>query len=175
MPPDEKRDYLRRMNEQALSLFRETHVFSRFSHEHSDKMLTWAIGLMGVGLASGYSLLAHVPWGWRCLVLAPWLLGILSALAGRVVGSACRNKNDLYYSAMVAAMGLVSLEEDPAAISQQFSAVLKGTDPSIVGPEKAVKGLVWWSNFFYYSAHGFFAVGVVTVAGALMVAGPAQP
>lgn len=61
------------------------HELATKTQEHTDKMLTWSIGLMGGGLYGAHTLLKCGPphvWLWAIL---PWLLGILSALAGRVI------------------------------------------------------------------------------------------
>lgn len=65
------------------------------SQEHADKMFTWAIGLMGAGIFSGHTLLSHsTPYLWLG-AFSPWILGILAALAGRLVGHELRGKESL--------------------------------------------------------------------------------
>ena len=65
--------------------------------KHDDAMLTWAIGLMGAGLFYANTLLADAPRGLRFVALAPWIVGILASLAGRVVGAAAQRADAELY------------------------------------------------------------------------------
>lgn len=72
---------------------------SSASHtQHADKMLTWAIGLMGGGLFYVNSLLqSTIDRGLRFAALAPWIVGILAALAARVIGLRQRESSAAWY------------------------------------------------------------------------------
>jgi len=173
MTPQEARDVLRKVAEEARGSLRESHEFSRFSQEHTDKMLTWAIGLMGIGLASGYSMLAHAPWTWRSFVLSPWALGILTALTGRILGAECRNRNDEYYSALSAALGLLQIEEDPKVMRKMLSEALQSKDSNSAKLKRRADRSVYWANAFYYATHVLFGLGVAAAAALLVATGPA--
>jgi len=171
-PEDARATYISKFTEHGRSLLRETHSFARFSQEHSDKMLTWAIGLMGAGLAAVYPLLARVPWNWRCAVLSPWVLGILTALAGRILGAECRNRNDVYYSAMMSAFGLAQLETNPEIVKKMLGELLSKTGTETATLKARTDVSMRWANSLYYATHILFGLGVLGVAGALAVVGP---
>ncbi len=136
-------------------------------------MLTWAIGLMGVGLAYGYSLLGHAPWSLRCAALLPWVLGILTALTGRILGAECRNQNDRYYSAEVTSLGLAAAEEDPQTIRRMFSELIRATEAPLAPLKASAERFMRWANGFYYGTHALFGLGVIAVAAVLLTIVPA--
>lgn len=68
-----------------VSGLREGHRFALDSQEQTDKMLTWAIGLMGAGILGSAEFFKPFPPTARFVAIMPWVFGILCAVAGRLV------------------------------------------------------------------------------------------
>jgi len=80
-----------------LDLLQQIRESSTAQSEHADKMLIWAIGLMGAGVFYANTLLTEAPRGLRFIALAPWILGILVSLAARVIGSRQAESGTTWY------------------------------------------------------------------------------
>ena len=133
------------------------------SQEHTDRMLTWAIGLMGGGLYGAYALLrcgSPLIWTWALL---PWLLGILCALAGRVLLARMLSSGALGSHARVSRIQLLMLETDGPLISRGLKELLENAD--LFPGEKTGKRLQPWGVASYFATHILFAIGIVSVAG----------
>jgi hypothetical protein len=96
------------------------------------------------------------------------------ALTGRILVAECRNRNDQYYSAMMAALGLASAEENPAIIKKMFSEAIEEKTPTIAPLKKSVVRFLHWANGFYYATHALFGLGVVAVGLVLVIVGPKE-
>lgn len=131
------------------------------TQEHTDRMLTWAIGLMGGGLYGAYGLLRCGPphvWAWALL---PWLLGILFALAGRMILAQITAVGALGSHARVSRVQLLMLETDGPLISRNLKALFD--DATLFPEEKTTKKLRPWALFAYYATHVLFGIGVLAV------------
>src|SRR6266567_4508625 len=96
-PPSSIADLAAQAGALYVEAIHQIHESSTTLFKHDDAMLTWAIGLMGAGLFYANTLLAAAPRGLRFLALAPWIVGILTSLAGRVVGSRVLQKRGVWY------------------------------------------------------------------------------
>lgn len=149
-----------RLAQHFLGFLRESHQMVLASNEHSDRMLTWMIGLMGGGLVSIYQLVVGVPWCIRAVVLGPWLLGILVALTSRGLGAELRLRNNTDFMDRTGRLGPALLQDDPRVIRDELGAVLE--DKGAFGPQsQALKRLRRWANGLYDAAHVLFALGVM--------------
>ncbi len=146
--------------------YREAHESAAKTQEHTDRMLTWAIGLMGGGLYGAYSLLRCGPaqaWIWALL---PWLLGILCALAGRMLIAQLLSVGGRGSYARVSRVQLLMLETDGALISRNLQELI--SDAEFFPEEKRTKKLQPWALVTYYTTHLLFAAGVLSVAFAVI-------
>ena len=131
------------------------------TQEHTDKMLTWAIGLMGGGLYGAYALLKCGPthvWMWALL---PWVLGILCALAGRVILAHLLKLGSEGIHKRVSRVQLLMLESDGPLLSRNIKELLDTLFP----PEIVSERLLPWSLGTYYTTHVLFGAGILSVAG----------
>lgn len=132
------------------------------TQEHTDRMFTWAIGLMGGGLYGAHALLRCGPphlWVWALL---PWLLGILCALAGRLILAKMLGVGALGSHARVSRVQLLMIETDGALISRNLKELLG--NPALFPGEKMAKCLQPWAQIAYFTTHVLFGIGVLAVA-----------
>lgn len=130
------------------------------TQEHTDRMLTWAIGLMGGGLYGAYALLRCGPthvWIWALL---PWLLGILCALAGRVIIAQLLKLGSDGTHARVSRVQLLLIETDGPLLSRNVQELLDTRFPA----ETASENLLPWALRTYFTTHALFGIGIVAVA-----------
>src|SRR5690348_80563 len=106
---------------------REGHRFAQESQEHADKMLTWALGLMGAGIFSSKDFLADAPPNLRFAALLPWIAGIICAVAGRLLGSELQNHNNLlHYERLNSMESLPLIFDDDQQIRRGIDSVMNG-------------------------------------------------
>jgi len=152
---------------QAAALYIEAihqaHETSSTLFKHDDAMLTWAIGLMGAGLFYANTLLADAPPGLRFLALAPWIVGILTSLAGRVVGSRVLAKTGGWYIKEVLAFKGAVLAPKKDDILTTVKAVLDGFLRLITEVREQQAGLYWWWVRLSLAAHILAGTGVLAV------------
>src|SRR5262249_55316717 len=65
--------------------------------DHTDTMLTWILGLMAAGIVAGHPVLKSVPIAARWAALAPWLVGIAIAVAGRLIAHEIRGRESIWH------------------------------------------------------------------------------
>jgi hypothetical protein len=129
------------------------------TQEHTDKMLTWAIGLMGGGLYGAYALLQCDPthlWIWALL---PWLMGILCALAGRLIEVHLLRLGSEGMHQRVSRVQLLMLETDGPLLSRNVQELFHNLFPA----ETASERLLPWAQRTYYATHVLFGVGILSV------------
>ena len=83
-------------------------------------MLTWAIGLMGAGIFSSKDFIADTPLNLRYAALLPRLIGIVCAVAGRLLGGELMPRNNLHHYARVNRIELL-----PSCSTMRRRSVLK--------------------------------------------------
>jgi len=155
--------FLRQFVAQYVGGLRDALQFVGSSQSHHDAMLTWSIGLMGAGVFSAYSLL---PTHARALVLAPWILGILFAITGRLVARIVRDKDEFANFAKIAAVSSLLLTPTAPEVPASIMKVINNEDD--FGKRRTeVDRLNRYSTALGLSAHILFAVGVVAVFWAL--------
>lgn len=170
--PDEL-EYLRARLATAEKAYTLGHEYALKTHEHIDRMLTWAIGLMGAGLYSSYGLLgAAASWA-RLWALAPWILGVLCALAGRIILARILSFSALGAHARNSMVLLLMLETDVSVVKKYWKELTESA--AFFDGEKKAKKLQPWANSFYTLTHLLFGVGVIAVVVALAVYGPGKP
>lgn len=151
--------FLRQFVAQYVGGLRDAQQLAGSSQSHHDAMLTWSIGLMGAGVFSAYSILpAHS----RALVLAPWILGILVAIVGRLVARIVRDKDDLAQFAKITAMLSLLLAPNAPGVPGVIKQVLNN-EGDFGTRRSEVDRLNRYSTALGWSAQILFAVGVVAV------------
>src|SRR5205809_782778 len=99
---------LEKLISEYLARLQEARKFESEENARDDAALTWAIGLMGAGLFAIPSFLKAVtaissviatprPQWMLGLAMAPWVLGVLAAIAGRLALRGLTKKHDLYH------------------------------------------------------------------------------
>jgi hypothetical protein len=83
-----------------MESIREFRLIDDAARAHLDKMLTWVIGLMGAGVLATASL-GGCPRGDLVWASAPWVVGILIAVLGRLSGDLYRDHPGLRTTAEV--------------------------------------------------------------------------
>jgi hypothetical protein len=142
---------------------REGHRFAQESLEHADKMLTWAIGLMGAGIFSSKEFLAAAPLTLRFAALLPWVAGIICAVAGRLFGADVMPRNNLHHYDRVNRMEWLPLIlEDEQEIRSGIDDVLNN-EGGLKKKAAAVRRRLHAANFCFYAAHILLAVGIIAV------------
>ncbi len=111
---------LHRLCATTAAAFREGHQMTVGSQEQTEKVLVWLSGLMGAGIFSVQGLLASAPLSMRLTTFAPWTLGILSAMLGRLLAGELKNKNDMQHFKRISMLGLLQLETDKALIAKNL-------------------------------------------------------
>jgi hypothetical protein len=148
---------------------RETQPHAARSQEHRDQMLTWAIGLMGAGLASlpGISKQwcgAGSADGTLVWMFAPWVAGILIALLGRVVGEFQREADAAAFIQKIAAVeASIVGERSVDSLAARILDIMNDRDSTIDMHVKSSRRLNRWADGLYYVTHLTFGAGVAAV------------
>jgi hypothetical protein len=146
---------------------REARGLAQGAQKHTDDVLTWAIGLMGAGLLALPAFTATAcPSSPRqhALLGGVWVVGILLAVAGRVVGRAHSHLDVMLFFRKTHAVERLLLDRAEASdVAVKLLAVMNDEDPELQRKMKISKRLNWWVETAYYSSHGFLAAGVLWV------------
>jgi hypothetical protein len=152
---------LRRLCATTAAAFREGHQLAAGSREHSEKNLVWLAGLMGAAIFSTQALLGSAPPSTRLVAFVPWTLGILCAMASRLLGGELQNRSDMQHFKRISMLDLLQLETDRTLIVRNLRPIIEagtfGKDPE----SRQIKRLLDATNGAFYFAHVCFAVGVV--------------
>src|SRR2546427_1551347 len=146
---------------------RQIHENSTALFKHDDAMLTWAIGLMGAGVFYANTLLADSPHWLRFFALAPWIVGILASLPGRVVGSrVLQNTSGWYLKELVAFRGDAIALKKADIVATAMSMIRPGIR-LVSDFHEQQAGSYWWWTRLSLAAHilagtGFLAVVAVS-------------
>jgi hypothetical protein len=150
-----------------VSGLREGHRFALDSQEHTDKMLTWAIGLMGAGiLGSEQFFKAYLPAA-RLFALMPWIFGILCAVVGRLVTRELMERDNLFFFHKVTRFESAPLTHkgDDNALLHEIQAAI--ADKGQEAKRDALKHLQVWLSRLYYATHILLGVGVLIILAIL--------
>ena len=157
-------EFYERVSRQYAQDLRDGHRLAAESQKHTDKMLTWAIGLMGAGILGSHQILGSLTPGVRALALTPWLLGILVALAGRLVSRAMVEEENLHFFKKIHRMETAVFFYRGEELQREINAVVTNADE--LGEEReALERLNTWLRYLYYAAHVLLGIGVVVVLG----------
>lgn len=133
------------------------------SQRHTDAMLTWAIGLMGGGIVSLFSVLAH----WRAvtrpdtlLAVSPWILGILLALLGRLVVKELMSADDQFVFLKQHALNELLLATGGVDVTR-FRQIASNEVCGLKGARDKMETFGRWTDRLYYVTHGLFGLGVI--------------
>jgi len=113
-------EYLRGQLAAAEKAYTLAHEFAAKGQEHADRMLTWTLGLMGAALYTSYGLLGAAPPAARLCALAPWLAGVLCALAGRILLARVLNYGALGTHARISKILLLGAETDVPLVKKHW-------------------------------------------------------
>jgi hypothetical protein len=139
---------------------REGHRFAKESQEHADRMLTWTIGLMGAGILASKDFLAAAPVDLRFAAFLPWIAGIVSAVAGRLLGADLMQQTNLVHYERVHSMEMLLLVPEAAARAG-IDRVLSGKD--LKEKDADVRRRQRRTQACFYGAHVFLVLGIVAV------------
>jgi hypothetical protein len=146
---------------------REGHRFALDSQAHVDKMLTWAIGLMGAGiLGSDEFFKAYHPTA-RLVAVIPWIFGILCAVAGRLVARELMDRDNLFFFQKVTRLENAPLlhRDDNDALLREVQAAIN--DEGQEDKRDALKRLRESLSKLYYAAHILLGIGVLIILAIL--------
>ena len=171
MPPtaddEAERTRLRETIKAYTGGLREGRGLAQGFQKQTDDVLTWAIGLMGAGLLALPSFTAAAcPASPRqhALLGGVWVVGILLAVAGRVVGRVHSHRDVMLFFRKTHAMERLLLDEAAVgAVAAKVLAVMNDEDPEIKQGMETGKRLNYWVQVSYYSSHVLLATGVCWV------------
>jgi hypothetical protein len=155
-----------------LVRLREGRQLSSESQNHMDRMFTWAIGLMGAGIFLSPNFfqalsVSHCPQWLLLVVLSPWVIGIMIALAGRLFISKWQGAENVFAQTKLAAVERLLLSQEPARLSQELLDIISNKSQRYeLGHRMArLQRYGRMTAFFYYSAHLALGIGILAVVG----------
>lgn len=131
--------------------------------DHTDRILTWLLGLMGAGLIAGIPLLKSAPSGYRALAVAPWLIGIVAALGGRVIARLLRSRESLWHFEKAVRIRMLLLERDPDEALAKLLPIVSGNDPKIKEQHAWTLRHATAMERAYYVGLALFGAGAIAV------------
>jgi len=160
---------LRRLITGYCAALRESHTFAGESQTQSDRLLAWTVALMGAGIFAAPTFLSSVGadlHGSRggLLVLAPWVLGILFGVVGRLFALELRDANNLYVAERLHAIEMLSFDEwpDVDTVRKQFIGLMTDSGDHLKRNER-VECFQRWTRVCYYSAYLMLGLGTIAV------------
>lgn len=165
---DRRRERLEANARGYANALREFQPKADASQQHADQMLTWAIGLMGAALFYLPNLLeqACLPGARPRLVwiAAPWGLGILLALGGRILSARHRDADSIaFYQKWHAIEAVLIAGLELEQLGKRVLDIMNDRAGDIAKHVAQSKSLGLWTDRFYYCTHCAFALGVVAV------------
>jgi hypothetical protein len=146
---------------------RSRRLLAETFQKNTDDVLTWTIGLMGAGLLGLPSFIsATCPSSPRRLALlaTPWTLGVLFAVASRIVGRAHRHADTMLFFRKVHAVERLLLDRaHPFLVAEKLLSVMNDDDETFRKRIKAGRRLRDWVEAGYYASHIALAVGVLAI------------
>jgi len=149
-----------------LDLAREFRVIAEGARMHRDKMLTWAIGLMGGGLFAVVNLA-----GGRCSAVgaraliwsaSPWAAGVLLAVLGRIANAAYSEGAGAFVAAEAYEIrGALAHGLDADSAQQLFTRLSESA--TRIEYEKKAKVAKRASRFLYYLTLVALILGMISV------------
>jgi hypothetical protein len=165
---DPQRVRLMRRNLRSFAgMLATTRRLDEASQRHEDRMLTWSVGLMGGALFALPPVLnaaCETTKGYA-LAAAPWALGVVCALVGRVVGGWHRDASRFHFAAKLGACHAIlarsAMMQTARELASEILAVMNDTDTHLkVALARAVR-LNWWAEKFYYATVVTLVAGIV--------------
>jgi len=146
---------------------REGHRFAVDSQEHVDQMLTWAIGLMGAGIFGSEPFFRDYPPTATVVAILPWVLGIVCAVAGRLIARALMERDNLFFFHKVKRLESAPLRHkaDEDALLREIHAAIE--DEGQENKRDAIKNLREWLSRLYYATHVLLGGGVLVILAIL--------
>ncbi len=135
---------------------------------HDDKMLSWIAGLMGAGLLALPTVVDAArsvkPIPRLFLVAAPWALGVLFAVAGRIVSGKHRDADDRFYTSKLSALRTLLLSDaDDFEFRRRYTQIVNDQEGPLKGRRDEVTRIRSWAHLIFYGTIATFAVGVIAV------------
>ena len=142
-----------------MESIREFRLIDDAARAHLDKMLTWVIGLLGAGvLATATAHLSGCPRRDLVWASAPWVMGILIAVLGRLSGDLYRDHPGLRTTAEAFEAHL-ELARGPDEKSAREFFARRSEEPSLQRAERAQRVARWC----YRGALILLAIGILSV------------
>lgn len=171
MTPDERLAALRKNAEGYRDAMRETRPLAQASQQHTDQSLIWQIGLMGGGLY-GLSRLVETPCVtteavWIGIAGAIWVVGILSAVIGRIVSREHTNEDAFLSVQKIQAVETLLLR-DPGAeeLGHTLLDIMNDQHLDMKARAARLRALGRSEDVLYYTTNTAFAVGVIVAFSA---------
>jgi len=164
--PDEQLAALSKNAEGYRDAMRETRPLAQASQQHTDQSLIWQIGLMGGGLY-GLSRLVETPCAtreavWIGIAGAIWVVGILSAVLGRVVSREHTNQDAFLSVQKIQAVETLLLRNpDAEELGHTLLDIMNDRHLDMKQRAARLKALGRWEDVFYYATNAAFAAGVI--------------
>jgi hypothetical protein len=115
---------------------------------------------MGAGIFAAYS---HIPIHSRLLALAPWVVGIVAAIAARLIARVVTDRDGLIqFEKIQQLLGLLLMPPDSPGLAESASLVIRNRGWE--ARYAALKRLGRCSEVLGWVTHGLFAAGVIVIA-----------
>jgi len=157
---------LERVLRAYIDLIRQVRRIDEAKHAHRDKMLTWAIALMGGGVFATVQLRSGIcsTLNTRALLWAasPWALGVLLGFLARIASASYSHIKDVFRTGetyLIRAKIATGLDDEGA------KALLKelGNSPERKRHEAKAECAESITRWLYYATLGALLVGMITV------------
>lgn len=159
---------LRKNARAYVSALRRTRPLAAASQRHIDRMLQWAVALMGAGLLAIPTLLETACEIKRSpfpvWLAAPWLAGVVVALLGRIAGGFHRDADNFHFVRKWQSMETLLLREpDFDTLSKWFFEIMNDRDSDLARDLRKVKRLSWIVDMTYYASTILLVGGLLVV------------
>jgi hypothetical protein len=154
--------WIRDFIQQYVDSSREGHRFAQESQQHGDRMLTWAIGLMGAGIFSSAAFLGAATPRLRFAALLPWIAGIVLAVAGRLIAAELMGADRLAHFDRVNRLQALLLLDEERIVRSRIDLILAGGE-GLKEKAAAVRRQLRWFQRCFYGVHILLALGIVAV------------
>jgi hypothetical protein len=170
LPPLTPEEGLRQMREMGKSYadsLARVRELAAAEQTKVDAMLTWSVGLMGAGLLGVHSIFGTcgVKGGALLWLTAPWLIGILLAVLGRVLAMHHRTADGLFFARKWGDLQPVLLDTSlsPEGLARALQDIIGDRTPAISAAQAHSRSWSRRLTFVFYLVHICFAIGVVLV------------
>ena len=164
----EEQSRAERLIEAYLADIQHVRDTTRRGQEHEDNALTWMLALMGGALLALPTTLQaldlHVEWTRRgyLVACAPWIFGLVAAMAGRVCYRQLQIAEDNFLFQKMMALRRLTFSATPDVDGlHQITTNTFGDMPQRV---ETVNLWTRWMTYFFYLTHGLLVDGLLAIS-----------